>query len=164
MYQPSMRKTERATEDTETAMATLDLSERGSDEEVTIGTLLEVAELVKMELIVEEGMRVEIEAVEVGRGLLVAIIGREIVVFAGVPALTVTTGDLTPNTFEQAPCTFPTAMTRSTWLQPSFKHPIAFPVMFPVPQWQAKSVSFAHPSVKTVFTMHVNAHVGSWRD
>jgi hypothetical protein len=34
-------------------------------------------------------------------------------------------------------------------------------MMFPVPQWQAKSVSLAHPSVKIPPTKHVNAHDGS---
>jgi hypothetical protein len=44
---------------------------------------------------------------------------------------------------------------------PCSTHPFIFPMMFPGPQWHAKSDSFAHPSLKIPFSKHVRAHFGS---
>lgn len=183
MYHPRKRKMERAREETLTAMATLDLVERGSGGGWRMGRMVDVAELVREKLMVEDGVvgtEAVIVVVDRGKLLLILVVGIELEIgtrialvleLEVIPALTVTilealealTIELPPLTTSHAAPTFPTAIALSTWLHPSFKHAIAFPIIFPVPQWHAKSVSFAHPSVKTPFTKHVNAHIGSWR-
>lgn len=42
-------------------------------------------------------------------------------------------------------------------------HEVASPMILPEVQWQAKSVSLAHPSVNIPSRKHVKAQVGNWR-
>jgi hypothetical protein len=71
-------------------------------------------------------------------------------------------GSSTPKA-PHATSTFLFASASSASLHPSSTHVLTFPIIFPGPQWQSKSVSFAHPSVSTSFTKHVNAHGGSFK-
>jgi hypothetical protein len=144
MYQPRKRKMERAREDTLIAMAILDLGERGSGGGWRIGRMVDVAELVREKLMVEDGVvGTEAVIVVVDRGLLLLTlvvgigfeIGAEIALVLElgaeiafvlklevIPALTVTvleilespTIGLPPPMASHAALTFPTATALST--------------------------------------------------